>query len=341
MERYHDAPSALSPKRAQKSPHRNPLFAVFSMLLTIFLTFSLLVSIPFFALTHSISEDSLRELLSSISLTSLMDNAALMDELMRQAENNGVSPDDYDLTDASGLAQKLYSHLDANTLEDSNITPDTIQSVLEEDNVNAFLQEKMSACIDAVYHDDAPDVTISKDEIVQLVKDNEETIEEKTGLTLTEDDYEKLERAMDNMADGDELISLNALSLENSLPLAFLRKLMSPELRICVLLINLIAAVLLLLSNLFSIRRGIRNAGIAGCISGGIHTLLALLMRHVAASAVSGNAAYTLVLNIFNRFSSVFFAYAGIVLAAGILCLACTYLYLHCSQSTTRVASPS
>ena len=204
-------------RTAGKQP-RTPLRAAkpVSVLLAVILTFALFATALFGVIRSTLSKEGIARIISGVDI------GALLSEKVSSPKEGAAVPGGYELADAfsdgidkigsvdpdelpdleavasgdmSGLADYLYEVCGQETLEEANLSKESLKTVLERSTVDEFISKKLANAADDFLTTGKATI-INADTIVELIRENEDLIEEVTGSRLTEEHYSKISKSV-------------------------------------------------------------------------------------------------------------------------------------------------
>ena len=105
---------------------------------------------------------------------------------------------------ANFVTDMIYDMLQENFGQEVPVTKDQISEFIDKSTVTEFIAEKMSGAVND-FLNETSDTTITKDEIMDLVRDNSALLKESFDIEITDDMMTELETALDEVPMWDEL----------------------------------------------------------------------------------------------------------------------------------------
>ena len=105
---------------------------------------------------------------------------------------------------ANFVTDMIYDMLQENFGQEVPVTKDQISEFIDKSTVTEFIAEKMSGAVND-FLNETSDTTITKDEIMDLVRDNSALLKESFDVEITDDMMTQLETALDEVPMWDEL----------------------------------------------------------------------------------------------------------------------------------------
>ncbi|MBQ6851597.1 MAG: hypothetical protein IJO04_01000 [Oscillospiraceae bacterium] len=105
---------------------------------------------------------------------------------------------------ANFVTDMIYDMLQENFGQEVPVTKDQISEFIDKSTVTEFIAEKMSGAVND-FLNETSDTTITKDEIMDLVRDNSALLKESFDVEITDDMMTQLETALDEVPIWDEL----------------------------------------------------------------------------------------------------------------------------------------
>jgi len=166
--------------------------------------------------------------------------------------------------------EDLYENMNPDVLDNFNFDDDSLKGLLHEDAVKAFLSKQLSAFLNNLLR--ADDVyNLSRDEIFQFFKNNEDILERWTGYVFNDSDYDALDMFLSEIPE-----QLTPETLMGEEPLGVLRFFLSPYLFVAIVTLCLLCGILIFIMQ----KRPLRTllfVGAAMEAAGLLYILLGLL----------------------------------------------------------------
>lgn len=182
-----ELPAPVAEERTEiPTKKRTPLWwrvirCIFSIPLTVLLIAALLAFTVLSALRHIPKENTVKKLFNEIEPTQMIA------EVLSEGETDSLASVIYDAYEQTAIENGAEEIL----------AEEELQKVLDSSTLDEFLSEKTAAYVSAIMNGET-NVAITKEELLDLVRENETVIAQVTGgITLTEEDYTTLENAID------------------------------------------------------------------------------------------------------------------------------------------------
>ncbi len=332
-----DKEKAGSPKKQPRTPLRaaKPV----SVLLAVILTFALFATALFGVIRATLSKEGIARIISGVDIGALLGGKAsspkegaavpggyeLADALSDGIDKIGeIDPNELpDLEavasgDMSGLADYLYEVCGQETLEEANLTKDSLKTVLERSTVSEFISKKLADAADDFLKTGKATV-INSDTIVELIRENEDLIEEITGSRLTEEHYSKISNSVASKAVNVEITAEDikaSTGVDVTVITGTVSKVTSPVGYIAAIAVCVMLAIAIFALHKFLIGRSLPYIAVPALICGILLFGIAAVI-HFAGGAVMDGA----VLGIAAAFNVPFVIRAAAFTAAGVVLL--------------------
>lgn len=207
-----------------------------------------------------------------------------------------------------------------------NLTPEKVRNIIEKSTFSDFVAEKAASAFKYIANG-GEDVTVTTDDVISLLRENEALIEQETGYRLTDDDYTEVAASIDESGVLDDF-SVSGIVDENGGPeaTAALKLLLSPVTLIAAAAVFISALVLLVLIGVINWdpKAPLIYGGVTFALSGILWASVGGVMLFAADYAVallSGRfSAYAdLIGSFMHPFGTVCFISGAAVCAAGIV----------------------
>ena len=195
------------------------------------------------------------------------------------------------------LIDWLYDQVEDATGEELPISKEDVQTFVEESTFSDFVSEKLADFADD-FINGTNNTTISADEIMELLEENEELLKEQLQIELTPDVKEELQGTMEDLVEEsginniireevfgavDEMLEESTASMGVSMDeiRSGLQYLTSPAMLMTVIGINVGILLLLCLLNFYNVPAGLTWAAFPCILSGGLLSLPLVVMGSV------------------------------------------------------------
>ena len=278
----------------------------------LFKVFSVILAFPLFALILflfvRLSFNGLTQ-----SAFGLMDTGAMSEMPVGQLMSTLEVPG-FDIAEDDTLSDVVYNYIEDAGVSD--VTKSDIENMLDELTIDEFLGDVTNEYL-AVMTGQSASASISKDKIVDVIKENADIIEKEAGITIEKEQIDKIENYLDDV-DIEEMtyVEMDAKDIPGALSLVsgFLIGNMLPYWLILLVLIVLIGAL-----NYKAPYKALGYVGVCTLIAGIIGLILSFMMSFVK-SIVADND-IPLVNTILDGFGSKLLTMAIIFIVVGIVLL--------------------
>ena len=203
----------------------------------------------------------------------------------------------------SGLIDWLYDQVAGTSGEELPITKEQLQNFVAASTVGDYLGEKLAGFADD-YINGTHNTTISADELMELLEENEEALKEHLQIELSPETKEELHSSLDTLVQEsgineiireevfgavDEMLEESTSSMGVSMDeiRGFLQILTGPTMLWIIIGINLGLLLLLCLLNFYNVPAGLTWASVSCILSGGLLSLPLLVMNSITVEGQS------------------------------------------------------
>ena len=209
-------------------------------------------------------------------------------------------PGDLDTSDTSVLTDYIFGFVQDMMGEDVNVTPDQVQTLVEESTLKDFLAEKASSLVQDMLTGEN-NTTFSAEEIMQLVDDNQSLIEDIFDVEITDEIKQNIsvqvQEAVDDGALEETLRTGIEQVMQEPVPgmdgmtvsdlMAQIQKLSQSSVLFAAIAICVVLAIMIVLLNYYYIPRGLRQAA-SSCMTAGVLLSAPLAILHFSPTLLSG-----------------------------------------------------
>ncbi len=174
-----------------KKPYRKLGFgrATLALLLSLLLIATFAAAAVFGVIQKSVSRDNVASVVESLSVKSLD---------LSQLRISDLGLEKLDSPDGVSVSEYIFLNINPEAAEKYNIDAEKIERIIAESTLDEAVSEKLSDYIDFfLYNKEAPE--LDADDIMDLVKDNEQLVQQITGYLLTRDDYYAIEEELEKL----------------------------------------------------------------------------------------------------------------------------------------------
>lgn len=238
-----------------------------------------------------------------------------------------------------GLIDWIYDQIDESAEEELPITKEQLQNFVEESTVSDYLSDKLAGFADD-FINGTQNTTITADEIMNLLEENEELLKSELQIELTPEMKEELKGSVEQIVEKTDINdtireevfgavedavndSTAELGVDMEQIRSILQLLTSESMRNFVLIINLALIGLLCLLNFYNIPAGLTWAAFPCLLSGAILQIPSIVMSNLQTSD-PGSAG---VVSLLGSFAGVFQPIHNAVLYLGVGLLVVSLLW--------------
>lgn len=203
-----------------------------------------------------------------------------------------------------GLIDWIYDQIDESTEEELGITKEQVQTFVEESTFSDYLSDKLAGYADD-FINGTQNTTITADEIMGLLEENEELLKNELNIELTPEMKEELKSSVEEIVENTDINntireevfgavedavndSTAELGVDMDQIRSALQLLTSQSMRNFVIIINVLLIALLCLLNFYNIPAGLTWAAFSCLLSGGILQLPMVVLQNMPTDGASG-----------------------------------------------------